>query len=66
MTLTINLVLKPVPVSLMSTNSNFSQRSSFCQNPPLINITNPVNKLNFTLDNDDKKTNIIINFFYTK
>ena len=48
----------------MSINSSLAQKLSTCQNPTLVDITNLVNKLNSAFNNNNKKTNIIINFFY--
>ena len=48
----------------MSINFSLAQKLSTCQNPTFVDTTNLVNKLNSVFDNNNEKTNIIINFFY--
>lgn len=64
MSSTTKLALKPTSATSMPTNLRLAQSSNSQSLLPLLNITNLVNKLNSTLDNNDKKTNIIINFCY--
>ncbi len=59
---TAKLSTKPTLTASMNTNSGLAPKSNTCQNPAHVDTTNPANQLDFALDSNNKKTNIIVTY----
>lgn len=54
------LSLKSGPTTSITTSYKLGPRSNISQNPINKNTTNSIKELDFILDNNDRKTNIIV------
>ena len=59
---TTKLLTKFIVTASINTNSGLASKSNAYQNPVYIDITNPENSLDFILDSNGKKTNIIVTY----
>lgn len=59
---TANLSTKPTLIVSINTNFGLAPKSNARQNPAYVDITNLVNQLDFALDSNSKKTNIILTY----